>query len=120
MTILFPYNLNFKNSTNKYLSNNIHFNLITMVSELWLSLTMKTIAFGHSLHDAQQMAAVILIERLLIYTLMGYRLPAAEPERSPAYVPEPVRPVPEVWKTFVGLSLQRSRDGMLPFYPVGL
>ena len=58
-----------------------------MVSELWISLTMKTMAFGHSLHDAQQMAAVILIERLLIYTLMGYRLPADEPERSPAYVP---------------------------------
>ena len=58
-----------------------------MVSELWISLTMKIMALGHSLHDAQRMAAVILIERLLIYTLMGYRLPADEPEQSPAYLP---------------------------------
>jgi hypothetical protein len=58
-----------------------------MVSELWISLTMKIMALGHSLHDAQRMAAVILIERLLICTIMGYRLPAEEPERSPAYFP---------------------------------
>lgn len=58
-----------------------------MVSDLWISLTMKIMALGHSLHDAQRMAAVILIERLLVYTIMGYRLPADEQERSPAYVP---------------------------------
>lgn len=58
-----------------------------MASDLWISLTMKIMALGHSLHDAQRMAAVILIERLLIYTIMGYRLPADEPERSPEYFP---------------------------------
>jgi hypothetical protein len=58
-----------------------------MVSDLWISLTMKIMALGHSLHDAQRMAAVILIERLLIYIIMGYRLPADEPEQSPAYSP---------------------------------
>jgi hypothetical protein len=58
-----------------------------MVSDLWISLTIKIMALGHSLHDAQRMAAVILIERLLVYTIMGYRLPADEPERYPTYFP---------------------------------
>ncbi len=58
-----------------------------MVSDLWISLTIKIMALGHSLHDAQRMAAVILIECLLIYIIMGYRLPADEPELSPAYFP---------------------------------
>jgi hypothetical protein len=44
---------------------------------------MKIMALGHSLRDAQQMAAVILIERLVVYTIRGYRLPASEPERIP-------------------------------------
>jgi hypothetical protein len=44
---------------------------------------MKIMALGHTLRDAQRMAAVILIERLVVYTIMGYRLPADEPERIP-------------------------------------
>jgi hypothetical protein len=58
-----------------------------MPVNLWISLTMRIMALGHSLHDAQRMAAVILIGRLVIYTIMGYRLPADEPERIPAYLP---------------------------------
>lgn len=55
-----------------------------MPADLWISLTMKIMALGHTLRDAQHMAAVILIERLVVYTIMGYRLPADEPERIPA------------------------------------
>jgi hypothetical protein len=58
-----------------------------MVSNLWISPTVKIMAPGHSLHDAQRLAAVILIERLLICIIMGYRLPADEPGQSPAYFP---------------------------------
>lgn len=54
-----------------------------MASDHWISLTMKIMALGHTLHDAQRMAAVILIARLVVYTIMGYRLPADEPERVP-------------------------------------
>jgi len=64
-----------------------------MISDLWISLTMKIIALGHSLHDAQRMAAVILIEHKLIYTIMGYRLPADEPERSD---PETVKEIASI------------------------
>ena len=44
---------------------------------------MKIMALGHPLRDAQRIAAVILIERLVVYTIVGYRLPADEPERVP-------------------------------------
>ena len=37
-----------------------------MASDHWKSLTMKIIALGHTLRDAQQMAAVILIARLFV------------------------------------------------------
>ncbi|MFA5268148.1 MAG: hypothetical protein WC379_09255 [Methanoregula sp.] len=53
-----------------------------MPADLWISLTMKIMALGHTLRDAQHMAAVILIERLVVYTIMGYRLPADEPKRN--------------------------------------
>jgi hypothetical protein len=52
-----------------------------MPADLWISLTMKIMALGLTLRDAQRMAAVILIECLVVYTIMGYRLPADEPER---------------------------------------
>ncbi|MCK9579513.1 MAG: hypothetical protein M0Q92_03560 [Methanoregula sp.] len=58
-----------------------------MSSELWLSLTMKIMALGHTLHDAQRIAAVILIECLVVYTIMGYRLRSDETDPSPAYFP---------------------------------
>jgi hypothetical protein len=57
-----------------------------MTASHWMSLTMKIMALGHTLRDAQHMAAVILIGRLVIYTIMGYRLPAEEPERIPMAV----------------------------------
>ena len=54
-----------------------------MTAGLWMSLTMKIMALGHTLRDAQHLAAVILIGCLVIYTIMGYRLPADEPEQIP-------------------------------------
>ena len=44
---------------------------------------MKIMALGHTLRDAQRMAAVILIGRLVVHTITGYRVPADEPERIP-------------------------------------
>jgi hypothetical protein len=58
-----------------------------MSADLWISLTMKIMALGHTLRDAQRLAAVILIERLVVYTIMGYRLPADEQERIPGDFP---------------------------------
>jgi hypothetical protein len=58
-----------------------------MSADLWISLTMKIMALGHTLREAQQLAAVILIERLVVYTIMGYRLPADEPEQIPMDFP---------------------------------
>ena len=55
-----------------------------MTASPWIPLTMKVMALGHTLRDAQQMAAVILIGRLVVYTLMGYGLPDEEPERIPS------------------------------------
>jgi hypothetical protein len=41
-------------------------------------------ALGHSLHEAECIAAVIVIDCLVMYTIMGYRFSDAERERSPA------------------------------------
>lgn len=54
-----------------------------MAADLWISLTMRIMASGQTLRDAQHMAAVLLIHHLVVFTIMGYRLPADEPERIP-------------------------------------
>ena len=59
-----------------------------MPANLWKSLTVQIMALGHSLHEAQCIAAVIVIEYLVLYMIMGYRFSDAERERSPAYYPE--------------------------------
>jgi len=55
-----------------------------MPANLWKSLTVRFMALGHSLHEAECMAAVIVIDCLVMYTIMGYRFSDAERERSPA------------------------------------
>jgi hypothetical protein len=42
-------------------------------------------ALGHSLHEAECIAAVIVIDCLVMYTIMGYRFHDAERERFPAF-----------------------------------
>jgi hypothetical protein len=44
---------------------------------------------GHSLREAECITAVIVIDCLVMYTIMGYRFSDAERERSPADYPEP-------------------------------
>jgi hypothetical protein len=90
-----------------------------MASELWISLTMKIMALGHSLHDAKHMAAVILIGRLLVYTIMGYRLPADEPERSSGYFPV-TREICTGGRTgFCGILLAVASNGDAAVLPNG-
>jgi hypothetical protein len=51
-------------------------------------------ALGHSLHEAECIAAVIVIDCLLMFTIMGYRFSDAERERSPAIYSWPeIRPM---------------------------
>ena len=45
-----------------------------MLNELSVPLTMKIMALGHPLHTAQCLAAIILIQVVLLCTVMGYRL----------------------------------------------
>ena len=45
-----------------------------MLNELSIPLTMKIMALGHPLHTAQCLAAVILIQVVLLCAMMGYRV----------------------------------------------
>jgi hypothetical protein len=45
-----------------------------MLNELSVPLTMKIMALGHPLHTAQCLAAVILLQVVLLCTVMGYRI----------------------------------------------
>ena len=42
-----------------------------MLNELLLSLTVKAVAVGHSLYEAQCLAAVLVLQLVLLCTLMG-------------------------------------------------
>lgn len=50
-----------------------------MLRDLCIPLTMKIMALDLSLYDAECLAALIVIECLLVYTIMGYRFPDEEP-----------------------------------------
>ena len=56
-----------------------------MPANLWKSLTVRFIALGHSLREAECIAAVIVIDCLMMYTIMGYRFGDAEREGSPVF-----------------------------------
>ena len=49
-----------------------------MPASLWKSLTVRFVAPGHSLHEAEWITAVIVIDCLVMYTIMGYRFSDAE------------------------------------------
>jgi len=55
-----------------------------MLYELPIHLTMKIMAPGHSLHEAQCLAGVILIQVVLLLTVMGYRVALPEGMCRPA------------------------------------
>lgn len=50
-----------------------------MLSDFGIPLTIKIMALGHSLCDAEYMAAIIAFECLLVYTIMGLRFSFREP-----------------------------------------
>jgi hypothetical protein len=60
-----------------------------MPANLWKSLTVRFMALGHSLREAECIAAVIVIDCLMISTMMGYRFRDAERERSAAFLSGP-------------------------------
>jgi hypothetical protein len=65
-----------------------------MPANLWKSLTVRFMTLGHSLREAECMAAVIVIDCLVMYTIMGYRFSDAERERPPSFFSGPeTRPV---------------------------
>jgi len=71
-------------STNEYISLRcIVLQLITMIADLWRSLTARFMALGHPLREAECMAAGILAGCLVILMIMGYRFGDAERERLP-------------------------------------
>lgn len=53
-----------------------------MLSDFCIPLTMKIMALDLSLYDAEYLAAIIVIECLVVYTIMGYRFPEGEPEED--------------------------------------
>lgn len=55
-----------------------------MLYELPNPLTMKIMALGHSLHEAQCIAGVILIQGVLLLTVMGYQVVLPEGMCRPA------------------------------------
>jgi hypothetical protein len=60
-----------------------------MPADLWKSLTVQILALGHSLHHAQCLAAVIVSNCLVLYTIMGYRFQDKEQGRYPDFYPAP-------------------------------
>jgi hypothetical protein len=65
-----------------------------MPANLWKSLTVRFMTLGHSLREAECMAAVIVIDCLVMYTIMGYHFSDAERERPPSFFSGPeTRPV---------------------------
>lgn len=61
-----------------------------MPASLWKSLTVRFMALGHSLHEAECIAAVIVIDCLVMYTIMGYRFSDGERERLPPVYSGPI------------------------------
>jgi hypothetical protein len=65
----------FHRSTRKPITKPCFFyKLITMFHELSIPLTMKIMALGHSLHEAQCLAAAIVFRVVLLCVVMGYRI----------------------------------------------
>ena len=45
-----------------------------MLNELCIPMTMKVMALGHPLYEAQYLAAVAVLQIVLLWTLLGYRV----------------------------------------------
>ena len=85
-----------------------------MPANLWKCLTVRFMALGHSLHEAECIAAVIVIDCLVISTIMGYRFSDAERERSPAICYSGPEARSMIWPGTCGTVPERvDRNGML-------
>lgn len=70
--------------TTKYISSNIFLEIITMLNETCITLAMRAAALGHSLAEAQCLAAAALLGWVLLCTFFGY--PTVLPDEArPAY-----------------------------------
>jgi hypothetical protein len=58
-----------------------------MLQELCIALTMKIMGLGHSLYEAQCIAAVIVLQVVLLCALMGYTIRIAENGSGPGWLP---------------------------------
>lgn len=45
-----------------------------MLHELCITVTMRLVALGHSLYEAQYLAGLIVLQLVLLCTLLGYRV----------------------------------------------
>lgn len=53
--------------------------------------TTMIMAFGHSLREAERIAAVIAIGCLVLYMIMGFRIAGSEPDEYTTFSPDPSR-----------------------------
>jgi hypothetical protein len=81
-----------------------------MPADLWKSLTVQIMALGHSLHHAQCLAAVIVINYLVLYTIMGYRVQDNEPERLPDFYPVPDTRIMDMAGSYDNVPVVVNRD----------
>lgn len=55
-----------------------------MLHELCITVTMRLVGLGHSLAEAQELAALVVLGLVLLCTLLGYRMVLPE-EFRPLY-----------------------------------
>ena len=83
-----------------------------MPADLWKSLTVQIMALGHSLHQAQCLAAVIVINFLVLYTIMGYRADDKK-ERYPDFYPVPDTRIVGMAGCYESVPVFKNRDSHL-------
>jgi hypothetical protein len=53
-----------------------------MLHELCITVTMRLVGLGHSLYEAQYLAALVVLQLVLLCTLLGYRVVLPEEFRT--------------------------------------
>jgi hypothetical protein len=84
-----------------------------MPADLWKSLTVQIMALGHSLHQAQCLAAVIVINFLVLYMIMGYRVDDKKQERYPDFYPVPDSRIVDMAGCYDNVPVVVNRDPSL-------
>jgi hypothetical protein len=81
-----------------------------MPADFWKSLTVQIMALGHSLHQAQCLAAVIVINVLILYTIMGYRVDDKKKEQYPDFYPVPNTRIMDMAGSYDNVPVVVNRD----------